>query len=191
MAAATYNIWLGNPHHSVYKWQELCEEVFALFWPVIKKHKDYSGLSVRSTMQKPSLLPHEMLIYVVPGLAHGVIADRFGQSSHGEDQYGLTQWEGALTGAEVYVRGLAPKYVAKFVFHEALHAKTHLGKSLHGKGGLANGHLDYYDAAQTSANVSLMSKNLKNAYSPWTGGFDAVKSHGKIDVNSDDPLEGL
>jgi hypothetical protein len=38
-----YNIWLGNPHHWEYKWQELCEEVFNLFWPVVEKHKDFKA----------------------------------------------------------------------------------------------------------------------------------------------------
>jgi hypothetical protein len=189
--ASTYNIWLGNPHQSGYRWQELCEEVVKLFVPVVKKHKDYDRIRVRSTMVKPSLLPHELLIYVVPGLAHGVIGSRFGSTAKHEDQYGFTKWEGVETGAEVYVRQLEPKHVAKFVFHEALHAKTHLGDGLHKKGGLADGHLDYQDAALTKKNVALMSEHLRNNYACWTGGFDVVTSHGKIDVNSDDPLEGL
>ena len=189
--ASTYNIWLGNPHQSGYRWQELCEEVAKLFAPVVKKHKDYDKVYVRSTMAKPSLLPHELLVYVVPAPSHGVIGTRFGSTGNAEDQYGYTKWEGVETGAEVYVRQLEPKYVAKFVFHEALHAKTHLEAGLHKKGGLADGHLDYQDAVLTKKNVALMSDNLRNNYAPWMGGFDAIKSHGKIDVNSDDPLEGL
>ena len=55
---------------------------------------------MRSTKEKPSLLPHELLVYVVPGLSHGVIATRFGSSKKSEDQYGYTEWEGAETGAE-------------------------------------------------------------------------------------------
>ena len=189
--AGTYNIWLGNPRQWDYRWQELCAEVDALFLPVIKKHKDYDKLHVRSTMAKPCVLPHELLVYVVPGLAHGVVGTRFGSTSKSEDQYGLTKWEGVETGAEVYVRGLEPKHVAKFVFHEALHAKTHLEEGLHKKGGLADGHLDYQDAMLTKKNVALMSDNLRNNYAPWTGGFDVVTSNGKITVNSDDPLDGL
>jgi hypothetical protein len=190
--ASTYNIWLGNPRHASYRWQELCAEVVKLFLPVIKKHRDFDRVCVRSTKEKPSLLPHELLVYVVPGLSHGVIATRFGSRKKSEDQYGYTEWEGAETGAEVYIRQLEPQHVAKFVFHEALHAKTHLdGPALHKEGGLAAGHLDYYDAVLTKSDVALMSKHLSNAYTPWSGGFDAVTPQGKIDTNTDDPLAGL
>ena len=49
--ASTYNIWLGNPRHASYRWQELCAEVVKLFLPVIKKHRDFDRVCVRSTKE--------------------------------------------------------------------------------------------------------------------------------------------
>ena len=50
-----YNIWLAHAATVHYNWQKLCEEVLALFLPVIKKNKRFKGPRVRSTKVKVSL----------------------------------------------------------------------------------------------------------------------------------------
>jgi hypothetical protein len=170
-----YNIWLGNPHRSIFKWDELCKHVAALFAPVIRAHSDFERVRVRSTMARPTLLPHELLVYVVPGFAHRLLPARFDRGQPSADQYGDTAWEGALTGAEVYIRGLPPKTVAKYVFHEALHAKTHLSNAaLHKRNGLARVPMDHAAARLSRENIALMAKHLRRPHPAWTGGFDLV-----------------
>ena len=86
-----YNVWLGNPYGVGYQWQGLCEEVAARFGPVIGKQKKYGRVRVRSTMDKPALLPHELLIYVVPTRGdHRIIAAHFGGHVTANDQFGYT-----------------------------------------------------------------------------------------------------
>lgn len=170
-----YNIWLGNPHRYTFRWDELCRRVAALFSPVIRARSDFTGLRVRSTMVRPNPLPHELLVYVVPGFAHRLLPARFARGQPSADQYGDTAWEGALTGAEVYIRGLPPSSVAKYVFHEAMHAKTHLGNSsLHNQDGLARIPMDHSSARLSGGNIRLMTRNLRRPFPAWTGGFDLV-----------------
>lgn len=170
-----YNVWLGNPRGMTFDWNELCREVARLFAPVVKEHKDFTSVYVRSTMKKPSLASHELLVYVVPTRLHGVIGARFKQPEQVPSQYGDTRWEGTLTGAEVYRRGLLPKQLAKFVFHEALHAKTHKATNQVGTKGLGTCNMNYMDATLHPDNVALMVKNLKNLHAPWTGAFDLIQ----------------
>ncbi|MHC5542827.1 hypothetical protein ACYOEI_31770 [Singulisphaera rosea] len=184
-----YNIWLGNPAGMNYNWQLLCDEVFALFKPVIAK-THFTGPYVRSTMAKPAMQVHDLLIYVVASQERGVLAARFGYSQMPDDQYGQTSWEGMLTGSEVYTRGMSPKFIANLVFHEALHNKTHQGNSLHSHDGLAGSPIGEYTEL-SSGNISLMAKSLKKHHPQWVDGFDAVTQGSSTGSNSSDPLDGL
>ena len=70
---------------------------------------------------------------------------------------GWTSWAAGKTISEVYVKGCASDLdvIAKTVFHESMHYKTHWQDSkLHKRGGLA--------ASRVSANTPLTKKNISD-----------------------------
>src|ERR1700741_4582931 len=110
-----FEVVLANPYKEKYRWQELCEHVHAFFNPCVKAYnsnkKKPTGnleLHVRSTMNKPKLQPHDLLIYVVKTTNYGVLNDKF------EHVPGIETYEAAgkavpptgkdkLVAAEVYM----------------------------------------------------------------------------------------
>jgi hypothetical protein len=196
-----FDLVLGNPYKEKYRWQELCESVFALFSPCIKAYnsqkKKPNGnfeLRVRSTMDKPKLQPSDLLIYVVKTTNHGVLSAKFA------DVPGIENYEAAgkavppqgkqkLVAAEVYMEiptnpdapwhmwemvRLSPTQLAKMIFHEALHLKTGFSDaSLHNKGGLAHAYpLDKELTTHgANSNVALMAAHIHKHLNVWTEGW--------------------
>lgn len=167
-----YRVVLGNPTRMRYQWQSLCQEVHALFLPVIR-HADcrFDRLRVNSTMDVPTIAGHDLLIYVFASSACSPVAEHF-QAQRGYS--GTTAWRGDSTGSEVYVRGLeGPRHVAKIIFHEAMHNKLHRGDNLHSQGGLAAETI-YADTPLTDANIATMAPALATSRPQWTGAWDMI-----------------
>lgn len=149
-----FRIRLGNPWIMHYHWDELTREVTRLFQPVIDAQRHFASVSVLGTLIRPTLLPHELLIYVVPNLGYGLARRRNERVT--PEATGLS-WPHFPDGIcnEVYVspdaeeitspgddtriiyvgylkkrifvqNKLDPAHVAKLIYHEALHSRTNL-----------------------------------------------------------------
>lgn len=185
---STLNVCFGNPKHLKYQWQALVHETVKLFVPVIKASKKFKRVHVYSTMQRPKLLPQDILIYVLPNKPSGIVGSHFGVNSGGPD--GHTAWGADGIGSEVYKRSWNPRMLARLAYHEAMHNKLKKGDAMHSHGGLAGSPI-YEDTKDTQANIKRFAEALGKNRHQWTGGWDVAKPSEDINLNSDDPLSGL
>ena len=171
---ATFRVFLGNVDGLSLNWMNVEDATWYYFnKSVTKKGSDkYDKVIVKAVNSPPALMPEDVLVYLVRDQDSNVLEAKFGIAPHGENQYGLTAWANNEFGCEVYVRDLAndPWMLAKFIWHEALHAKSMEGKAMHKWKGLASEVITQATEI-TSANVESMRKRLHKQRPMWTGGF--------------------
>lgn len=192
-----FNVWLANPQQLTYNWQVLCEEVAKHFLHVIRKSNEFGSVTVRSTMTKPVLHANELLVYVLGSRHHSVVDDEFGP---GGDTGGYTAFQRSgnhLTASEVYMHPegeevrLNPRKLAIMVYHEAMHNILQEGNELHRRGELAAKPVNYDTAKHRKNDDKDMARALSRMAPQWLNGWAYAKPFKKIDVDSDDPLDGL
>lgn len=165
-----------------------------------------------STPTLPAIGPQDLLIYVVPTRDFGFGGVDFGSTEEGrpQDNAGLTVATAGQVCSEVFVAdniisgsGVTlradflttkppeievnvkrdPGFMAKTIYHEALHNRTGMADSLHAKSGLSIGRAAIGPADTLStADKKLMAKHLLRGTVPgkrgsetqWTGGWSAV-----------------
>jgi len=93
------------------------------------------------------------------------------------DAGGLTVWvernKEHGVGSEVYTAHTSPPYLAKLVFHEALHNKLRKDNRLHDRqSGLAAASVGESTTA-TKKNYALMASAIEKNVPQWLGGFPA------------------
>ncbi len=187
---STIRVYLGNPRNMGLNWQQVEDLTWLLFEKSNRKTKKIDKVIVKMVTAKPALQPNDVLVYMCPSHAKGIIGQKFGSKKKKENQYGLTQWEdsseGNSVGAEVYVRDLKerPYQIAKFIWHETLHAKLKVEDEMHSRGGLAKGEIGE-DTKLTERNAKDMAQALQKHRNFWTGGFDHDYGSGKFDHNDD------
>lgn len=176
---ATLRIFLGNPRKMELNWYHLEDMVWFYFPKSVKKTKKFDKVIVKMTTTKPQMAPEDILVYVVPSQAKGVIGERFGAFEKSENQIGMTLWEGSLFASEIYVRHYSqePARLASFVWHEALHAKLKANNGMHNKGGFA---ADPVGDKLTDGNVKDMAGALDNHRKWWLDPFDRTYGSGPI-----------
>lgn len=172
---SSYRIYLGNPHRLTYRWHDLCVALRDLFNPVVAHTSRFSSVWVGSTMTKPSLEPHELLIYVLPQRGDSVVGPEYGVPTSNLGDDGFTAWRRpGEVGSEVYKHDWEPGMLAKLAYHEAMHNKLRYdNRRLHRLHGLASRTVEE-DTRQRDRNSRLMGRNLHRHVPQWLGGFDAV-----------------
>lgn len=171
---ATFRIFLGDVNGLNLNWLNVMDATWYYFnKSVTKSSKDhFDKVDVKVVTSAPALMPEDLLIYLVRDQADNVLESQFGIGPTEEDQYGLTAWANNLFGCEVYVRDLTsdPWMLAKFIWHESLHAKTMEEKSMHKRRGLASDPVTQ-STEITAKNIESMRKRLTKQRPMWTGGF--------------------
>jgi hypothetical protein len=176
---AAYKIYLGNPHGLEYEWKELEKAVVELFTPAIAKSRQYESVEAHETKIAPTLGPAELLVYVVANQFRSVLRSKLDIAPH-VDAGGFTAWfdnerKDSGVGSEVYVAHTSPPYLAKLIFHEALHNKLRKDDRLHRhQGGLAAAGVGEATPA-TKDNYSLMAGAIEKHVRQWLGGFASRK----------------
>ncbi len=176
---SVFNIYLGNPTGMRYDWDALCVAVRDVFAPALQEHRRFSGVYVQSTMQRPSLAPAELLVYVVPTSRSSVVRRLGNEPTSAGGLTTMVQHHpryGTCTGSEVYAQGKTLNVLAKVIFHEALHNKTGWSNErLHSQGGLATSPLGESDQL-SPANTRLMRRHIADAVPQWLDGFPTAPS---------------
>ena len=169
----------------------------------------------RSTMQRPQLGRLDLLVYVVPIRDFGFGGVDFAPNAggRGQDNAGFTVTSAGDVCSEVYVGDMMqsgsgiklradflttdppeievnvkrdPKFLAKIIYHEALHNRTDRGDALHAIAGLSIGAATFGETDSLSeADRTVMARNLdrtttrgrrRRPLTQWTGGWTAANS---------------
>ncbi len=142
------------------------------------------GAEVQWMTQCPGPAAHELVVYVVSSGMDSIVVSMPGLSGRpgSIDSDGLTVWTDSLTASEVYTTrfGSNSSMLAKLIFHEAMHNKTHRGSALHQGDGLAVSPITA-GSQLTAANIRAMAGVLNRSRPQWSGGCSAYN----------DPIRGL
>jgi hypothetical protein len=143
------------------------------FFDKVIKQTSFSDCWVQWCSAPPGAIqPNELLVYFVRS-SRSTLTPGFGFSGTlGFD--GTTTWKtgGGEALSEVYVSRFRddPKTLAALAFHELMHNKLRLGKSLHGKGGLANEEVTAATSL-TESNIKLIVGKLAAKAPQWIGSW--------------------
>jgi len=171
---ARYNIYIAEiPDGKLKIEYAVIRSTLQGFFDRVVKKTNFSDCWVQWCSTPPgSIQPNELLAYFVRS-SHSTLTPGFGFSGTlGRD--GTTTWKtGGGDGlSEVYVSRFRddPKALAALAFHEMMHNKLRVGKSLHGKGGLANEEVSAATSL-TDNNITLMAGKLAARAPQWIGGW--------------------
>jgi hypothetical protein len=192
-----FNVWLANPQKLKFNWNALCEEVANHFLYVVKETDEFNGVVVRSTMTRPVLHAHDLMVYIIGAKHSSVVAAKFGPGG-GTGGYTAFEMSGKrLTASEAYMHAqgdelrLNPRQLAIMVFHEAMHNVLQEGEKMHSRGGMAAEKLNYDTAKHNKKDDKAMAAALSKLAPQWLDGWDHAKPFEKINLNQGDPLDGL
>ena len=139
----------------------------------------YISCNVNWSTSCQNVQPRELLVYilrndlvsVVTAYVNSVV-DAAHRMRYERNRTGLTAWAGGKTVSEVYVHGCNRNLdlIAKTVFHESMHYKTHWNDhQLHSRGGLAARRISA-DTELTRRNIRDMKIRLTHARTPMLNG---------------------
>jgi len=152
-----------------------------LYNRVIKegKVKGYESCNVNWSSGCVNVEPSELLVYILLNDIYSVVqqyvnskVDKHHQLKFEPKHTGWTSWAAGKTISEVYVKGCTSDLdvIAKTVFHESLHYKTHWDETkVHKRGGLAAASISA-DTPLTKSNIHDMATHLTKAITPVLDG---------------------
>lgn len=156
----------------------------------------FGSASVQWLASYPTVLPHELLIYLLPTGATVVSKGKVeaGKPPAGHDGLTNPNLTGG-TGSEVYFHFNDATLIANLMFHEAMHNKLALGNAgLHPRGGLADGPQGGTGPITpttplTNRNIDDMARALGTSRPQWTAGIQLLVNEAMRPDS--DPSKGL
>ena len=198
---ANYCIYIIDPFNEIQQLVRVAEKVNEMFDPIAKK----AGFSATSTMfpqyRNINPLMHESMVYVCP-FTTSVVKKMDGASSFDIPDAAISPHQGVTfiskeTGSEIWCKFSGVNFYAAMIFHELMHNKLQLGKSLHGKFkacGMSCETINPETAKPSEEEIDAMAAALAKPVKQWTGGVDMLWNAAQDKANGNDlwnlPISG-
>jgi hypothetical protein len=190
---ANYCIYLVDPFNEIKQIVSVAQAVNEMFDPIAKK-AGFSGVSTMFPQYRNiNPLVHEMIVYICP-FTTSVVKKMPNASKLDIPDATSSPHQGVTviskeTGSEIWCKFSGVKFYAAMIFHELMHNKLQLGKSLHSKFkscGMSCEVINPETAQPTEAEIDAMAAALTSPVIQWTGGVDMLWNAAEDKNNGND-----